>query len=54
MDEDTLKQVWLLRRMVAMVASDSTNTVEATERIVDRLRKSKTNAEFLTNLNREM
>ena len=53
MDEDTLKQVWLLRRMVAMVASDSTNTVEATERIVDRLRKSKTNAEFLTNLNRE-
>ena len=53
LDEDTLKQVWLLRRMVAMVASDSTNLVEATERIVDRMRKSKTNAEFLANLNKE-
>ena len=53
LDEDILKQVWLLRRMVAMVASDSTNLVEATERIVDRMRKSKTNAEFLANLNKE-
>jgi len=53
LDEDTLKQVWLLRRMVAMIASDSTNLVEATERIVDRMRKSKTNAEFLANLNKE-
>jgi len=53
-DEESLKQVWLLRRMVAMIASDSNNYVEATERILDRLRKTKTNAEFLANLNKEM
>ncbi|MFC1914191.1 transcription termination factor Rho [Chloroflexota bacterium] len=54
LDEDTVKQVWLLRRMVAMVASDSSATLpEATERILDRMRKTKTNAEFLANLNRE-
>jgi len=53
-DEDSLKQIWLLRRMVAMIASDSVNFVDATERILDRLRKAKTNAEFLTNLNKEM
>ena len=54
LDENTLKQVWLLRRMVAMVASDSANVVEATERVIDRLRKTRTNIEFLENLNREM
>jgi len=53
-DEESLKQIWLLRRMVAMIASDSANFVEATERILDRLRKTNTNAEFLTNLNKEM
>jgi transcription termination factor Rho len=52
-DEDSLKQVWLLRRMVAMIASDSVSFVEATERILDRLRKTNTNAEFLANLNKE-
>ncbi len=54
LDEETLKQVWLLRRMVAMIASDSNNFVEATERILNRLRKTKSNAEFLANLNKEM
>jgi len=53
LDEDTLKQAWLLRRMVSMISSDSVNFTEATERVIDRLRKSKTNAEFLANLNRE-
>jgi transcription termination factor Rho len=52
--EETLKQVWLLRRMVAMIASDSNNYVEATDKILDRMRKTKTNAEFLANLNRDM
>jgi len=51
--EETLKQVWLLRRMVAMIASDSNNFAEATEKILDRMRKTKNNAEFLVNLNRE-
>jgi len=54
LDEETLKQVWLLRRMVSMISSDSPNFAEATERVIDRLRKTKSNAEFLTSLNREM
>jgi len=54
MDEETLKQVWLLRRMASMISSDSVNFAEATERVLDRLRKTKTNAEFLANLSREI
>jgi transcription termination factor Rho len=50
--EETLKQVWLLRRMVSIIASDSNNFVEAIERVLDRIRKTKTNAEFLASLNR--
>jgi transcription termination factor Rho len=53
-DENSLNKIWLLRRMVAMIASDSSNFVEATERVLDRLRKTKTNAEFLESLNKEM
>ena len=54
LDPETLKQVWLLRRMASMITSDSSNLAEATERILDRLAKSKTNAEFLVTLNREI
>jgi transcription termination factor Rho len=50
--EESLKQVWLLRRMVAMIASDQNNLVEATEKILERMRKTKDNAEFLTNLSK--
>ncbi len=53
LDEETLKQVWLLRRMVSMISSDSVNFTEGTERILDRMKKTKTNAEFLATLNRE-
>ena len=53
LDEDTLKQVWLLRRMVGMISSDSAHFVEGTERVIDRLRKTKTNAEFLANLSKD-
>ena len=52
-DESSLGKIWLLRRMVSMIASDSANFVDATERILDRMRKTKTNAEFLDSLNRE-
>ena len=52
--EDTVKQVWLLRRMVSMIAADSVNFSETTERILDRLRKTKTNAEFLASLSKEI
>ncbi len=53
LDEKDLKQIWLLRRMVSMIASDSVNFTEATERVLDRLRKSRSNAEFLANLTKE-
>jgi len=53
LDENTLKQVWLLRRMVGMISADSVHFVEGTERVLDRLRKTKTNEEFLANLSRD-
>jgi len=54
LDENTVKQVWLLRRMLSMIASDSVNSAEAVERVLERLRKTKSNAEFLANLTKEM
>lgn len=53
LDETTLKQVWLLRRIVNMLADDSANSSGATERLLDRLAKTQTNAEFLANLSKE-
>ena len=52
--EETIKQVWLLRRMVSMIASDSINFTETTERVLDRMRKTKSNAEFLATLTQEV
>jgi transcription termination factor Rho len=52
--DDVLKQVWLLRRMVAMISNDSNNFVEGTERVLDWMRKSESNVQFLASLNREM
>jgi len=54
LDEDTLRQVWLLRRMVSMISSDSVNFAEATERVLDRLKKTKSNADFLATLTKEL
>ncbi len=53
LDDNTLKQIRLLRRMMAMISADSVNSVETTERIIERLRKTKTNVEFLANLGKE-
>ena len=52
LDENTLKQIWLLRRVVNMIASDSPTPDEATGRILDRLAKTKNNAEFLATLSK--
>ena len=52
-DEGTVKHVWLLRRMVTLLASDTGNATEATERVLERLAKSKRNADFLANLAKE-
>ncbi|MDH4291069.1 MAG: transcription termination factor Rho, partial [Dehalococcoidia bacterium] len=54
LDENTLKQVWLLRRVVNMIDSDSPNHGEATQRILERLAKTKNNAEFLATLSKDM
>ena len=55
MNEETLKQVWLLRRMLSMANSTSEgNSHEVIENLFSRLYKSKDNEEFLTNLGREL
>ena len=54
MDENTIKQVWLLRRMMAMIDSNSVSFTEAMERVIERLRKTKTNVEFLDTLTKEV
>lgn len=53
LNEATLKQVWLLRRMVSMISSDEKYPGESTEKLLGHLRRSKNNGEFLTNLGRE-
>lgn len=54
LDEDTLKQVWLFRRIVGMLDSDSNNYGEATQRILERLAKTKNNSEFLDTLSKDV
>ena len=54
LDENTVKQVWLMRRMVSMISADSNRFSEASERIIDRMRRTKNNAEFLANLAKEI
>jgi transcription termination factor Rho len=46
----TVAKVWLLRRMVSMIAEDSNSPTDASERVIDRLAKTQTNAEFLATL----
>jgi len=52
LDEATLKQVWLLRRIVAMMSGDAQHAIETTERVLERMMKTKNNAEFLATLSR--
>lgn len=54
LDENTVKQIWLLRRVVSMIAEDSSNPNEATEKLLTRLAKTRNNAEFLATLSKEM
>jgi transcription termination factor Rho len=53
LDPETLRQVWLVRRMTAMIGANSPNPTEATERLLDRLARTHDNAEFLANLKNE-
>jgi transcription termination factor Rho len=54
LSENTIRQVWLLRRMVSLISDSSPNSIEVTERILERLSKTKSNAEFLATLAKEM
>ena len=51
--EDEMKHIVLLRRMAALLSADSANSAEATERVLDRLRRTRNNREFLENLTKE-
>ena len=53
LDPDTLRQVWLVRRMTSMIGASSPNPTEATERLLDRLARTHDNAEFLATLKQE-
>ncbi len=53
LDENTLKQVWVVRRMITLMSTNSPNSTEATERVLERLSKTSSNAEFLTTLTKE-
>ena len=50
-NEETLKQIVLLRRMISLISNDG--GVNATERVLERLAKSENNEEFLANLNKD-
>ena len=50
-DEEELRQIWLLRRMSAMVEEAGN---DATERVIERLSKTEKNAEFLGSLKAEV
>ncbi len=54
LDEQTLRQVWLVRRMTAMIASNAAQPTEATERLLERLSRTQNNAEFLQTLRQEV
>jgi transcription termination factor Rho len=54
LNEKTLQKVWLLRRMANLVAANSQSPTEATERVLERLSKTSSNAEFLATLSKEM
>ena len=51
---DVLKKVWLLRRMVGMATSDSMNSTDATETVLERMLKTKDNQEFLATLGQKI
>ena len=51
-EETMLRQVVLLRRMVALLSNDSVNSADATEKVLEQLARAKTNKEFLDNLSK--
>ena len=52
MDESTLRQIWLMRRMMSMIAANAQNPSESTERLLERLARTNDNEEFLATLSK--
>ena len=50
LDEQTYQRLLLLRRMTALVTQKSNNPLEATELILERLQRTRTNEEFLATI----
>jgi len=50
LDEQTYQRVLLLRRMTALVSQKSSNSLEATELILERLQRTRNNEEFLATI----
>jgi len=51
--ESAMKNILLLRRMSALLSADSASSAEATERVLERLRRTPSNEEFLATLTKE-
>jgi transcription termination factor Rho len=54
LDEKTLKGVWLVRRMTAMISQNSPNQLESTERLLERMARTSSNEEFLAGLKTDL
>ena len=52
--DPVLKQVWLVRRMMMAISSNTPNPSDATDRLLERLAKTTTNEEFLATLKQEV
>jgi transcription termination factor Rho len=53
LDEQTLKQVWVVRRMASLANTNSIGPSEITEKVLERLAKTSSNAEFLATLSKD-
>ncbi len=53
-DDKTYRGIVTLRRMMAMLSNSNLDASDATERILDRIAKTKTNADFMATLSREI
>ncbi len=54
LDEKTLKGVWLVRRMTAIISQNSPNQLESTERLLERMARTHSNEEFLAGLKTDL
>ena len=53
-NEQTVQKMWLLRRMANLLSTNSQSPTDATERVLERLAKTSSNAEFLATLSKDM